>query len=176
MPGRAEQYFLSQITTLVGIPSGILATGYFRSVVQDRPAEQDSSLFVDTAIARGYFIALARDRLIVVKTQAPTSSKPMLDNQGVVVIPLAKVRRLAFESNLFLIDSEIETLSLELKWTNKHFPSQERLIGELAAGFNESQAVASIRASQRRKRWLKVAVVVVAIVAAIVVAVYQHRP
>ncbi len=174
MPGRSEQYFLSQITTFVGIPSGILATGYFRTAVRDRSGKQDATLFVDAANALGYFIALASDRLIVVKTRAPTTAKPLLENQGVIVIPLSKIRRMAFEPDLFLIESDVETLALQLKLSNKYFPSQERLIAELAGGFNLSQSVASIRAAQRRKRWLQLVLVAGVIAAGILFAMSKR--
>ena len=93
-------------------PSEVVATGYFRTFIRDRWGRKDLTVFSDAARAIGHFLALTNDRLLVVKTRAPATSSPLLENKGVVAIPLSGIRKVAFDADLFLIESDIETLAL----------------------------------------------------------------
>ncbi len=174
MTTRAEQYFLEQIAPHTTDADDVIASGYFRTFIRDRSGARDLSVFVDAAKAMGHFLALTNDNLLVVKTRAPATSTPLLENKGVVVIPLSKVRKVTLDADIFLIESDVETLPLQLQLSNKSFPTQERLLEAVAAKFNLSESVASIRASQAKKRWMKLGLIAAAIAAGVAWSVFGH--
>ena len=166
---QAEQYFLAQLAAHVR-PEEVVATGYFRSFIPDRPRANlltGLKTLAEAAEAHGHFLALTHDRLLVVKTRAPAFSSPLLENKGVVSVPLSSIRNVALATDVFLIESDVETLALQLRVSNKSFPNQGRLLEEFARRFNLSASVASIRAAQARKVWLKIGLLVAAIIVAV---------
>ena len=173
MTTKAEQYFLDQLSSHVAGPSAVVATGYFRTFMRDRSGRKDLTEFADAAKAHGHFLALTNDELLVVKTRAPATSSPLLENKGVVTIPLSSIRRVGLHTDLLLIESDIETLALQLQLSSKSFPSQGRLLEEFAARFDVSESIASLRAAQARKRWLKVGIVAAAIIAGVLWALFK---
>lgn len=143
----------------------VVATGYFRTFLKDRRGKMDVGLFVDAARAMGYFVAMTREGLWVVKTRAPATSSPLLENKGVVAIPFASIHRVVIETDLLLIESEVETLALQLWVKNAACPSQGQLIEALAARFGLADTVKSIVAAQRKARLVTVGLAAVGLAA-----------
>jgi hypothetical protein len=174
MTTRAEQYFLEQLAPHGTDAKDVVASGYFRTFIRDRSGRRDLSVFVDAAKALGHYLALTNDKLFIVKTRAPATSTPLLENRGVVEIPLSRIRQATLETDLFLIESDVVTLPLQLQVSNKSFPDQERLLEEFAKRFNVAASIASIRAAQAKKRWTRLGLVAAAIAAVVLWTLFKN--
>lgn len=165
---RAEQYFLEQLASELG-SSEVIATGYFRTLIAS--SRSSVGAFVSATMARGHFLALTDDKLLVVLTRAPAFSAPLLENIGLMTIPLSGIRKLVLGTGAFVIQTDDATLTLEARVSNEAFPQQGRLIDELARRFNLSETVASLVVAQTRQRRLVLAKVAAMMIACIIVGV-----
>ena len=91
-----------------------------------------------------------------------------------VEIPLSRIRQATLETDLFLIESDVVTLPLQLQVSNKSFPDQERLLEEFAKRFNVAASIASIRAAQAKKRWTRLGLVAAAIAAVVLWTLFKN--
>jgi len=166
---QSEQYFRDQVASRLDPGEEIEATGYFRTFIKERHSKslgQGARLFADAAQANGYFLALTGKKLVIVKTRAPATSRPLLENTGVTDIQVDDLR-VELDASVLLIESNGSTLHLQNTLENKHFPQQSALVDQLSTKFGNGISVQELASQQRQKKLVKVAVVLLAIVAGI---------
>jgi hypothetical protein len=172
---EAECYFLRQLANEIGDANDVIATGYLRTFLRNPGGRASLTTFVDAAGARGYFLALTGDRLLAVQTRAPATSAPLLENKGILAIPLSSVRKVILDTDLFVVESEPATLALQLVVVNRSFPRQGALLEALAQRFNVPVTVAAIQAAQRKAARRKSALMAVAVAAGLLWGALRHH-
>lgn len=150
-----EQYFRKQISDLKPEDEAIVASGYFRSYLGERAS------FVAAAQAFGCYIALTDENLFFVKTRAPASRKPLLENTDSFCIPLEQINELVLLPEVLGISHQNGDLALEMWVTNKYFDTQQRLLDYLAEHLNLETRTSGI-ISGKKKNKLKKALFIVA--------------
>lgn len=141
---KEEQYFRAQLQHIKPANEAVVASGYFRSYL-----ERDASIGA-AAQARGYFLALTETNLFVIKTRAPASSRPLLENTGSECIPLDQINEIVFLPEIFGIAYRNSALTLEMKVTNKLFDSQQHLLDCLAEHFDLETRTSDILAEKKK--------------------------
>jgi hypothetical protein len=174
MESAAERYFLSELANEIGGAQAVVATGYFRSALDPR-GDGRLAMFVEAARARGYFLALTAERLFVVQTRAPATSKPLLENKGIQIIPFSCIRGVILDIERFVIESETGTLELQPVVVNKAFPRQGKLLEALVQRFNIRASVASIQSERRRRTWRETALLAAGLAGGLLWAALHHH-
>lgn len=147
---RAESYFVNE----AGIdPKELIACGYFTTVIRQ---EGDKVQTVRDAFgATSSFVGLTENTLYLVKTRAPATASPLLENKGTRRIPREEIYTVRVNGGALGIHIGRERLEFGLKLKNRHFPSQELLVKSLIEMSGSQISLDDIRQMIRRNTMRK---------------------
>lgn len=163
----SEQFFGTELASHLS-GEAIVSSGYFRTYLKEPGTGMGGAKavrgFLEAAAAKGYFLALTATRLLVVVTRAPATSAPLLENNGVLSLPLEGMS-VQVNRQCLVIQSPDSVLVLDAKLTHRHFPSQSALIGALSERFGTGVSVDTLRRAQRKQMGINIGLVAAIIIA-----------
>lgn len=169
-----EQFFLDQAGPLVEDGGEVLACGYFRTPIKG----SGLSAFASVARAAAYFVALTPARLILIRTRAPATGRPLLENHEQIAIPRSEIERVDISATGLAIHAGDKSAVLAQTLANKYMPRQGQLIDALSRAHGDGRSIAELGAAFRRERLVRLAItlplIAALIIAGILVGLYTR--